>query len=86
MLANNRGVLVVGDARTTSTSDVPAAIELARLCSDVLTNYYTDQSGHHLMGYIGLDSNVPKREVAWHYQGLKGRPRGLRNAWAFLYL
>lgn len=65
---NNRGVLVVGDAHYLNPQMYPRQLSWHAF---VLTNYYTDQSGYHLIGYIGLDSNVPKTEVAWPFQSVE---------------
>lgn len=67
-LWNNRGVLVVGDAHHLNPQMYP---QQPSYHAFAVTNYYTEQSGYYLMGYVGIDSNVAKTEVTWPYLNIQ---------------
>jgi len=58
----NRGVLVVGDAHSLDARTYPRA---GSGHAFVLTNYYTDEAGELILGFVGLDSNFARTEIAW---------------------
>lgn len=66
-LLQNRAVLVVGDAYYLN----PQAYALGSPHAFVLTNYYTDESEYYVLGYLGIDSNFEKQEMAWLYQNVE---------------
>jgi hypothetical protein len=64
-LRSNRGVLVVGDAHRLNPGLYPSPDSGHAF---VLTNYFTEESGVYILGYVGIDSNVPGRETPWGYE------------------
>jgi hypothetical protein len=67
-LWNNRGLLVVGDAHYLNSEAYP---KIGSNHAFVLTNYYTEESEHYILGYIGVDSNFAQTEIAWPYQNIE---------------
>jgi hypothetical protein len=66
-LRENRGVLLVGDAHCLNEQAYPDPGWHAF----ILTNYYTDESGMFIMGYVGIDSNFPRQETHWPCQAVE---------------
>jgi hypothetical protein len=66
-LYNNHGVLAVGEAYYLKPEMYPGGGAHAF----VLTNYCTDTSGRHIVGYTGIDSNLANTEVSWPRQNVE---------------
>ncbi len=67
-LHDNRGVLLVGDAYYLNSQ---AYHNLQSWHAFILTNYYTDESGIFVLGYVGIDSNFAHQETFWPYQNVE---------------
>jgi hypothetical protein len=66
-LANNRGVLAVGDVHCLYPDP---NLRVGSNHAFVLTNFYTDQSEQYVVGYVGLDSNFAQTEVFWPHHNM----------------
>jgi hypothetical protein len=64
-LSQNRVVLVVGEANSLNPAMYPWR---DRSHAFVLTNYCVDAAETHVLGYVGLDSNVAGQEIVWPLQ------------------
>jgi hypothetical protein len=66
-LYNNHGVLAIGEAYYLK----PEMYSGGGAHAFVLTNYCTDTSRHHIVGYTGIDSNLANVEVRWPRQNVE---------------
>jgi hypothetical protein len=64
-LRGNHGVLVVGDAHFLNQQAYPYPNSGHAF---VLANYYTEETGYFILGYVGIDSNFARQEMVWPYQ------------------
>jgi hypothetical protein len=83
-LLNNLGMVIVGDAYFLNSE----AYKRSGSHAFVLTNYYTEESGHYSMGYTRIDSNFSfqsrggqfrEGENFWPYQRVENAARGLAS-------
>ena len=86
-LLNNLGVLIVGDAYFLNSE----VYQQSGSHAFILTNYYTEESGHYIVGYTGVDSNFSfqrrdgqfrEGENFWPYQRVENAARGLASYYA----
>jgi hypothetical protein len=62
VLNENRGVLAVVDAHYLNQYSYPNRNSLHAI---IVYNYLMDSSEAHQVGYVGLDSNCPGKNVVW---------------------